>query len=410
MSKIFSTIFFAISMLFSFELLAQEKSADYSSQVTAIENNFQNALRLHANKEFEDASAMIADTYFEIFEGMEAAIAIRSPSLKTELESEFGELRSLLSKPNESELLAKKTQSLITRIRAAAFQLEGSESWWDKFLSSFLIILREGFEAILIVGAITAFLVKTNNHSLLYLVRNSTLVAIGLSFVLAFLFQVVFRITAAQQELVEGITMIFASGVLFLVGHWLISHAESQHWMKYVKNQLQGAIGVHSKRAIWMTCFLAVFREGAETVLFYQALFASSGPSTVSSIIAGFLVGCACLVLIYALYKKSTLKIPMKPFFRITSALLYFLSITIAGKAIIELQAGGYLGVSTLPSLPTISWLGFYPTLQNVVLQGLLLLALLSSVGWVYVRRYYASLKPNEMIESSMSPSLKELK
>jgi high-affinity iron transporter len=408
-SKMLHTSWLWIALLCCFitvKLAWTETKPDYTVSVRAIEQNIHEALQLHAAGKYDEASELVSDTYFDIFEGVESAIALRSSTLKTQLENEFNALRTEIATAQDEEKITAQGENLAKRIQAAVYQLKEDDSWWDKFLSSFFIILREGFEAILIVGAMTAFLIKTKNHDQLYLVKNSSLVAVGLSVVLAAVFQFILHVTAAQKELVEGLTMCLACGVLFVVGHWLISQAENQHWLKYVKHQLSDAISSKSKKAIWLTCFLAVFREGAETVLFYQALWASSGPVTKSSVISGFLLGAAALFLLFVVYKKSALKIPMKPFFRVTSALLYYLSISMSGKAIVELQAGGYMSVHRIESLPALPWLGFYPTFESLVFQGILIVALVGSITWVYVKSY----RQRRLFEQSneMGPSLEE--
>jgi high-affinity iron transporter len=135
-----------------------------------------------------------------------------------------------------------------------------------------------------------------------------------------------------------------------------------------------------------------------------EELWASSPPQLYSSIALGLGLGCLLLAFIYFAFKNGVLKIPTKAFFRVTSALLYFLSITIAGKAVVELQAGGFLKTTSLESWPTISPLGFYPTLENLLVQSLIIGALVTSLSWVGIQKVRRRLKNNKPADISIRP------
>lgn len=140
------------------------------------------------------------------------------------------------------------------------------------FLYSLLIILREGLEALLIVTAIVAYMVKNNHHDKLPVIRQSVYVALGASVVTAFIFQLIFENSGQNRELLEGFTMIIAVFMLFSMSYWLLSKVEAQNWKRYLEGKLSTALTAGSLFGLWLTSFLAVYREGAETVLFYYAL------------------------------------------------------------------------------------------------------------------------------------------
>jgi len=379
---------FWLAIIFLGSPFAQAAGVSFTEPFRQIHANMSQALALQAQGQGREAAELVSDTYFDVFEasGIETAIAARSSSLKTGLESQFNEIRSAMMGHIERPKLEAKVNKFLEQLQAVELQLSNAgSSWWDKFLSSMMIIVREGFEAILIVGAITAFLIKSGNRKYLALIRSSVFSAIGASLVLAGIFTFVFRLSAARQELMEGVTMLIACAVLFTVGHWLIARAESEHWMRYIRHSVADSLSTKSQRALWFTCFLAVFREGAETVLFYQALWSSAEASSRPHVIAGFVVGCFLLAVIYFVFKTGILRIPMKPFFRVTSSLLYYLAFVFAGQAVVELQAGGYLLVHEVPVIPTIHALGIYPTVESIALQSFVLLALLGSLIYVYL-------------------------
>src|SRR4029079_12219272 len=81
----------------------------------------------------------------------------------------------------------------------------------------------------------------------------------------------------AARELVEALVALMAAAVLFSVSFWMISKAESRHWMAYLKRRLEGGSGTNVSSPSVLS-FLAVYREAPETVLFTQALLLESDP------------------------------------------------------------------------------------------------------------------------------------
>jgi high-affinity iron transporter len=181
--------------------------------------------------------------------------------------------------------------------------------------------------------------------------------------------------------------MLLACAILFMIGHWLVGQAEAQHWNSFIRAHLKSSLSGGSRRTLWFTVFLAVFREGAEVVLFYQALWLGSGARESTQLIGGFLLGCLALGAIFVTFKFGVLRIPIRPFFRVTGALLFYLAFAFAGKSIVELQAGGYLLVNEMHGWPTINALGIYPTVQSLGLQAFMLMLLAASLIWTFAIR-----------------------
>lgn len=192
----------------------------------------------------------------------------------------------------------------------------------------------------------------------------------------------VFKISGAGQVLLEGITMLVAVAVLFSVSYWLLSKAESKKWKEYIEGKVQSSVSQGNAWALWSAVFLAVYREGAETVLFYQALISDQGTGALGMIGLGFAAGVVALAILFAAIRYGSARIPLKPLFLVTSLLLYYLAFVFAGESIKELQEAGVIGVSSVSGVPVISFLGIYPTIQSLALQGILLMAAL--IGVVY--------------------------
>src|SRR6266851_1890781 len=141
---------------------------------------------------------------------------------------------------------------------------------------SFLLLLREGFEAILIVGALMAFLSKAGAAERRREVAWGAWVAVGASVLTAAAIELLFHATPRQRSALEGWTMLLAAGVLFYVSYWLLSKIEADKWHAFLTGKMTAALSTGSGLALASVAFLAVYREGFETILFYKALLTSA--------------------------------------------------------------------------------------------------------------------------------------
>ncbi len=318
----------------------------------------------------DDARSTALRSYMA-FEGVEPELRSRSPGLVREAEVAFATLRGSIGQGGAEAALG----SLRDLLERAEQEVAEPVTGWSLATQSFFIILREGFEAILILGAILAFLVKTNNEQRkrdVYLGTGAALVA---SVATAFVLQRVLAATPASRELLEGATMLLAVVVLFSVSYWLLSKLEHEKWEAYLRAKMKSALGAGSGLALAGVAFLAVYREGFETVIFYQALLGFTDGGTVA-VAGGFVVGCVALAVIYVLFTRYGVKIPMRPFFAVTSGVLYYMAVVFAGSGIRELQEAGVVDTTMVGGVPTVELLGLYPTLETLAAQGFLLVLL----------------------------------
>jgi len=255
-----------------------------------------------------------------------------------------------------------------------------------------VLLLREGFEAILIVAALMAFLAKAGAVERRRHVAQGAWAAVGASVVTAAVVELLFEITPGQREALEGVTMLLATAVLFSVSYWLLSKIEVAKWNAFVRGRMEDALSTGSGFALASVAFLAVYREGFETILFYKALLTSAGSagggSAAGPVTAGILLGAVALVVVYIGINRFGMKVPLKPFFAVTSAMLYYMAFVFAGKGIADLQESGVLGTSVVEWAPRIPVLGIYPTVQSLALQFLLIVLLLVAVVWLQRNRF----------------------
>ena len=150
------------------------------------------------------------------------------------------------------------------------------------------------------------------------MIKSAITWALGASAVTAYLFQLVFKNAGAQRELLEGVTMLLAAGVMFSMSYWMLAKAEAERWKAYIKQAVSGSLSKGSAFGLWAATFLAVYREGAETILFYAAL-AHDAQSTVGSLLpVDSVLDVGACRHVYGIMRYSMLKIPLRPFFQIT--------------------------------------------------------------------------------------------
>ena len=334
-------------------------------------------------KDVERAKNLVNDDYFGFYEkeGFERTVMTYiSGKRGAHVEYQFPVIKKLMTDGASNKDVRVALDYLIKMLKEDANQLDGKEeSGLGVFIAALGIILREGIEAILVIAAMAAYLTRSGNAARVRTVYYSSGAAIAASVAAAFVMQKILKTSGADQEIIEGFTMLLATVVLFFVSNWMFSKAEAEAWKGYIEDKVRSAAETGSSFALGAAAFLAVFREGAETILFYQAMLADV-ESNASMIWAGFGVGCVALICIFALVRYGSLRLPMKPFFIGTSLLMYLMAIAFAGGGIKELQEGDVIGVTPVRFVQSIDLLGVYPTVETLLPQAVLVLLALVSV------------------------------
>ena len=335
----------------------------------------------------DSAAGTKAFDAYMTFERVERGVRAKNPVLARELEASFAALRGAVSSGARAPNLSPIRQQLALDLEKAERTLGDELSPSNLFFQSFVILVREGLEAILIVGALLTFLVKMGASQRKRDIHLGILAALTASLITAVAIETVFHLTPSRQEGLEGVTMILATVMLFYVSYWLFSKMEVVKWNQFVKSKVHSALTSGSSLALASAAFLAVYREGFETILFYKALFLTGGPAGAGSmpIVAGMLAGSLVLVGVYIGINRFGVRLPLKPFFAVTSALLYYMALVFAGKGVAELQEGGLISTTIIAGAPRFPALGIYPTVESLVAQGILLGLLLAALLWTFV-------------------------
>ncbi len=327
-----------------------------------------------------DASAIATDAYMR-FEPVEKRLGAVDPDAVLRVEEGFVRVRSALREPGTavSPALEAEVAQLHRHLEAAATVLEAGTGGWARFVQSAGIILREGFEIVLILGALVTYVRRSGQVALVRPLWVGAGVGVVASVATAFLISSVFHLHPAAAEALEGLTMLLAAAVLFWVSYWLISKAEAERWQRFIQGKVRHALATGSATALAAAAFLAVYREGFETVLFYQALLGGA-PAGDVMIGAGFVFGLAVLAVVWVAMSRLGLRVPMRPFFLVTGAFLYLMAIVFAGRGVFDLQEAGWIGLTPVAGAPRIPVLGVFPTVESLLAQGVLVAAVVLAV------------------------------
>ena len=332
----------------------------------------------------DEARSMAMDAYIT-FEQVERELRVKDPSLTLSLEEAFSSLRTRTGTGASRAQLAEVRQHLARDLERAERIIADRNSRSNVLAQSFLILVREGLEAILVVGALMAFLVKTGNAHRRRDIHLGVGAALAMSLLTAVALETVFVLSRESQEGLEGAVMIVAMATLFFVSYWLVSKMEVAKWNRFVKSKVEKALTRGSALALASVAFLAVYREGFETVLFYKALAISGGAGSWAPVLAGILIGAAVLAVVYVAINRFGVRLPLKPLFGVTGALLYYMAFVFAGKGVAELQEAGLVGLTPVAWAPRIPTMGIYPTIESLGLQGALLALAAAALVWTFL-------------------------
>ena len=371
---------------------AAAKYASWYEAASLTKELLDTAYLAYLDKDFEAAEDNLNTAYYSVYEESGLAHRIYSDlGLKDrrETESQFSALRGLVSSGSEKYQKAldekkaaeKETAEPAGTESAQPEPAEQASPQWLTFLGAFGIIVREGLEAILVIAAIIAYLIKSGNGKSLKSVYLGALAGILASFAAAAVLHFVKQAVAGAgmaQELIEGITALIAVCVLFYVSNWMISKAEAASWTGYIDSKVRSGVEKRSAFTLAFTAFLSVFREGAEVVLFYQPMLQEGNAGMVW---AGFGAGVVILVFVYLAITKLSIKLPIKVFFTATSILMAVMCVSFLGSGIKELAEGNLfdltLRVPGIPENDVLQIFGIYPYLETLVPQLILAIILL---------------------------------
>lgn len=343
-----------------------------AAALVAVAAELDRSVAMRAAGNAEDAAASALDAYL-LFEPLESEARVDRPSEAAALERSFAGLQDALKAGAPLDQVERHAADIRLSLQGLAGE-RGPAGSWGAFAQSFLIIAREGFEAILVLGAIAALLTRAGRGALLGVFYAGAWTGVAASFATAWILGALLDVTPVQREALEGLVMLAAAVTLMYVSYWMLATIGMRQWNRWLRGRLGKALEGDNAWALGAVAFLAVYREGFETVLFYQALV-SFAPGQGSSIAAGFIAGTLALAVVFAALRMSGLRLPMRPFFLATGTLLYAMAVVYIGRGVAELQAAGWVFATATPWALSVPSLGIRPTWQTSAPQLVLLAA-----------------------------------
>jgi len=337
-----------------------------------------------------DAAALDCVRAFQAFEnmGFHGALAAKDNNLYKKLESDWLDLVKAYE-TNDGAAAAARRDVLADDFAVAEKLFAEPPSGREVAVNAFVILFREGFEALLILGAIAAMLRKIGRRELnrvLWAGAGSAVIATAGLYLLSIR---VLRISGKGQEILEGATMLIAAAVLFWMSYWLISKVQGRKWQSFIHENVQKALSGGNTLGFGALAFLVVFREGFETVLMLRALQAGAvgwGP-----VVSGVVAASVGLAIVFYAVIIAGLRMPIRAFFGATSAVMLVLVFKFAGDGITELQEGRVMPrhpVSWIPDSTVLAnWLGIHPTAESLLMQSAVILLIVAGLALTFLRR-----------------------
>jgi high-affinity iron transporter len=337
-------------------------------------------LQQYKDGKYDEAFATSRSAYLDSYEGIEIPLRPIDPDFTLDMEIKFAELRNLIQQHKPySEVEAKvieirngldESERLVTGTGLIAPSLA--------FTTSFSIIFREGLESALIIGAILTYLEASRNAYYKKHVYLGIVISIIATIITWYIAQFVIEISGASKELIEAIAGISAVAVLFWVSFWILNKVETKKWIEFVKAKVWQATTTGSVMVFAMLSFFTVYREGFETVLFYQAML-SFARNMESFVLLGLVLGLAVIISVVFIIRKLGKRLPLRVLFGLTMGIGAYMSIAFIGNAIREFQEVGYIstthmfGIIPRLEINLAAMTGIHPTLETTIAQIVLL-------------------------------------
>ena len=358
--------------------MGSNESIDTSIHMLATSVEFARA----GNKKESHKAALSA--YLDGFELAEPSLTVVDKKLKTIIEKEMIVFREL-TKTGSVDQLEMQQKKLITLLMQAKETISSSQmSPTAAFFGSFIILLREGFEAILVLAAIMAALIKTGRREAMKYIHMGWVGAIVMGIATWWAAESLISISGASREITEGVAALFAAIILVYVGFWLHNASHSKRWQKYVEHKIDNAMENSTLWVLGAVAFIAVYREMFETVLFYQAMWVQIDAGSENGFLLGIVAAIGLLVVLAFMVLRLGTSLPIKQFFQINAVLLFLLAVIFSGQGVAALQEAGVIAASVF-DFPSVEILGIYPTVQSMGLQ--LFVLLLGGVLLAYQRK-----------------------
>jgi high-affinity iron transporter len=352
--------------------------------------NLQDALSDYQAGHFESASKKALAAYVEGVEPVEPRLKAGDPRAVADLEQLMGLVRAAIRDRKSSSEIGLAVQKAADALGEAEKALQQqAPSPWLTFTLALGILIREGFEAVLLIVALLGVLKVSKAPQAERWVHGGWLAAVGCGLLAWFFSGWLMGVSGLGRELMEAVTGLVTVAILLYIGFWLHSRTEIHRWRTFIEVQVKAAVEEKNLIQLAFISFLAAFREAIETVLFLRAIWLEGGSDTKLALGLGVATAFVIILLLGWLLLTFSAKVPIKTLFNLSSMIMIALAVILTGKAVHSLQEIDYMSITLSPLNIHFDWLGLYPTRETTIFQ--LLVLGLSLLLWVLGKKSPAS-------------------
>ena len=347
-------------------------------QLHTVRRSIDHTLALIKAGKADEAFAEAKTGYLRHFELVEVPLRVVAPALTADAETKFAEIRSLISDGAPTGEIRTEIIELRRLIDDAERRLTDTGAGAPAVVTgqSFMIIFREGLEAVLLLSALLGYLESAKASQYRRPILLGMALAVGATAVTFFAIGAVLDALPFGREVLEAITAIVAVLVLFYVSFWLIARLEHKRWMEFLRTRVWSAVSIGSTAALVLIGFTAIYREGFETALFYQALM-TFGSGLGLYVALGLGLGLLALAAVSYVIFRLGRRLPVRAFLTTAVVILMATSVTFVGNAVRSLQEADVVRLSTLDGWPRApiflaQALGYWPSKETIGAQAVL--------------------------------------
>jgi high-affinity iron transporter len=367
--------------------------AEAIRQLAVVRASIDQTLELVKQGRIDEAYTQAKTGYLDHFEYVEVPLRVVAPELTADAETKFAEIRGLIKDKAPVDTVRANIVELRRLIDDTERRL--TDTGFDAIAvvagQSFLIIFREGLEAVLLLTALLGYLEATKSTQYRKPIVWGVILGLAATAVTYLILRSILAVLPVGREVLEAVVATAAVAVLLYISFWLISRLEDRRRMEFLRSRLFNAVSIGSTTALVVVGFTAMYREGLETALLYQALV-EFGQGLGWWIVVGLAVGLAALAVVSYLIFRLGRRLPVKTFLIGAVLLLMATSVAFLGNAVRSLQTADLIGLTPLSGLPHApiflsQALGYWPSVQTLASQAVLVAVYGLGATWLLMVR-----------------------
>ncbi|CAL29116.1 FTR1 family protein [Staphylococcus carnosus] len=338
----------------------KKQSSDEKGQykATQLNDELDTAIQAIEDNDLDKADAALGK-FIQIWPYVEGKIQTKNSSLYTTIEDKIPYYQSILDNSNK-----ERVKDGLSDINSDIKDTIGKSGY--NAIDVMVIFLREGLEVLLIVMALVAMTRQSKDKKGTTSVIGGALLGLVLSLALAFVFIQTLGNSGILREGMEAVLGIVAVILMIAVGIWMHNKSNAQRWNQMMQSMYDKATNNRSLVLLGLIGLISVMREGVEVILFYMGMI---GEVSAKDFILGIGIALVILAIFAVLFRFIVHLIPIRYIFRVLSILIFVMAFKMLGVSIQKMQLLDTVSRHGIEHLPTLSWIGFYPTWETIVPQ-----------------------------------------